>query len=454
MKIQSVNPATEQVNKEFEVFDKSKALEICRLSKNAFPEWAALDVKERESYMRKLAAVLRKKSRKYAESMTIEMGKPIKQSLAEIEKCAWTAEIYAENSEKWLESEEVKTDARKSYIAHQPLGLILGIMPWNFPFWQALRFAIPAMSAGNAAVLRHSNVVPICALDIESAFREAGFPENVFRTIITDHDTVNALIKSDFVDGVSLTGSVEAGSKVAAVAGKNIKKFVLELGGSDPFVVLEDADIALACAKAVEGRTINTGQSCISSKRFIVVKRVAEEFIIGFAELMKDKKTGDPMLESTDIGPLANKAQLEKLEDQVKRALSKGAVARAGGKRLNRKGYFFEPSVIANVKKSSPLFKEEVFGPVAPVTIVKNEEEAIIAANNSQFGLGASIWTEDYEKGERLASRLEAGTVAVNSIVRSDPRLPFGGIKRSGIGRELSRYGLLEFTNVKSVIIR
>jgi acyl-CoA reductase-like NAD-dependent aldehyde dehydrogenase len=454
MKVISTNPATGQVNKEFDTFSKEQIDGVCRASREAFEEWRGLELSDRTEYMKKLAIALRAKREEYARSMTIEMGKPIRQSLAEIEKCAWTADVYADNADRWLADEIVQAEAKKSFVTLQPLGVILNVMPWNFPFWQALRCAIPSLVVGNVSILRHSNSVPISAMAIENAFVAAGFPPNVFRTVITDHDEVKRLIRSKFIDGVSLTGSLEAGMDVGAVAGKNVKKVVLELGGSDPFIVLEDADIQAAAQKAAESRNVNSGQSCIAAKRFIVVKSVADEFTRSLVACMQKQKVGDPMDMITDTGPMANKKQLETLEDQVKRSLDVGATIACGGKRMQTNGYFYEPTVLTNVKPNMPVAKEEVFGPVAPVIVVKNEIEAIKLANNSSFGLGASVWTKDAGRGERVARAIEAGMVYVNSMVVSDPRFPFGGVKASGVGRELSRYGLLEFANIKSVVIK
>lgn len=381
------------------------------------------------------------------------MGKPIKQGVAEVEKCAWTAEVYADNGEKWLEEELVQADGKKHIVTFEPLGVILSVMPWNFPFWQALRFGIPTLTAGNVSILRHSNVVPMCALTIEEAFKEAGFPENVFRTIITDHKLVASLIRSDLINGVTVTGSVGVGSRVGQLAGKYIKKFVLELGGSDPFVVLEDANIQFACKSAAQGRLINSGQSCIAAKRFIVVKEIAEEFTEKFVEFTKALKVGNPLEQDTDVGSLVNEQQRQLLEAQVKDAVDKGATVLTGGKRIEGRGFFYEPTILSNVKKNMKVVKEEVFGPVAPIIVVKNEKEAIRVANDSEFGLGASVWSTNEEGVIRVARALQAGAVFVNGIVKSDPRLPFGGIKKSGIGRELSHYGLKEFVNIKAINI-
>ncbi len=453
MIVKSINPATEETNKEFEAFSKEQTIRTFKDSRKAFDTWKKLTIEKRSDYMRNLAKALRDNKAEYARLMTIEMGKPIKQSMAEVEKCAWTAEVYADNSKKWLEEEIVQTDSKKSYVTFQPLGVIFSIMPWNFPFWQAFRFGIPALAAGNVSVLRHSNAVPMCSLAIEEAFKLAGFPENVFKSVITDHKIVSYLIKSKHVDAVSLTGSVEAGSRIGQLAGKSIKKFVLELGGNDPFIVLEDADLELACKNAASARTLNSGQSCIAAKRFIVVKKIAQDFTSLFVESMRALKVGNPLDESTDIGPMANVQQLETLAAQVKDAVEKGGRIECGGKKIEGKGHFFEPTVISNVKKSMRIAKEEVFGPVATVIVVKNDKEFVKVANNSEFGLGTSVWTSDIEHGERLAREIQTGAVFVNSIVKSDPRMPFGGIKKSGIGRELSHYGLKEFVNVKSINI-
>jgi succinate-semialdehyde dehydrogenase/glutarate-semialdehyde dehydrogenase len=335
----------------------------------------------------------------------------------------------------------------------EPLGVILAVMPWNFPFWQALRFAVPALLAGNAGLLKHAANVPGCALAIEGAFREAGFPPDLFRTILADHDTVAALIEGEIVRGVSLTGSVAAGERVAAIAGRSLKKVVLELGGSDPFIVLDDADLELAARRAVQGRMIVAGQSCVAAKRFIVVRASAEEFTRRFAARMAELVVGDPTDERTDVGPVVSAAALEELAGQLRDSVERGARVVTGGARLPRRGYFFAPTVVTGVRPGMRLADEEVFGPVAPILEVGDEDQAIAVANATVFGLGGSVWTRDLARGERLARRLDAGTTFVNGVVRSDPRMPFGGIKRSGIGRELSHHGLREFVNVKGISI-
>lgn len=401
--------------------------------------------------MRRLANALRKKKKEYSTLITSEMGKPIVQSEAEVEKCAWTAEVYAENGEDWLAEEIAKTDAKLSYVTFQPLGVVLSIMPWNFPFWQAFRFAIPALLAGNGSILRHSNICPGSSLAIEESFQDAGFPDDIFRSVITTHEVVSDMIRSDFIQGVSLTGSIEAGEQVGELAARNLKKFVLELGGSDPFIVLADANIRSAAKTGVEARLINSGQSCIAAKRFIVVKPVAEEFIEEFVRQMERKRTGDPMDSSTDVGPLVNRQQVRVLDSQVKEAVAKGAKVRLGGRPVHGLGAFYEPTVLSNVSTKMKVMKEEVFGPVAPIYVADNEEEAIEVANKSDFGLGASLWTSDATRARDSSTKIQAGVVFVNALVKSDPRMPFGGIKRSGIGRELSKYGLREFVNVKSI---
>ncbi|MBI2657938.1 NAD-dependent succinate-semialdehyde dehydrogenase [Candidatus Woesearchaeota archaeon] len=451
MKFKTINPATEEVIAEHEIMPKEKVFGVAEDSRNAFSEWKQLDISERAVYFRKLAKVLRDNREEHSGLMALEMGKPVKQGLAEVEKCAWTAEFYASNAEKWLEEEQVIADGKRHFVAFEPLGTILSIMPWNFPFWQAFRFGIPTLIAGNVSILKHSNVVPQCALAIEGVFREAGFPENVFRTIISDHETAADLVKSDIIKGVSLTGSTAAGARIAELAGRSLKKVVLELGGSDPFIVLDDADAEFAAKNAVSGRNLNSGQSCIAAKRFIVMKNIADEFSRIFAEETNSLVVDNPMDMKTDVGPLVNKEGLAAIELQVHDAVIKGAKVLTGGKRLERKGYFYKPTVLSGIKMGMKVVAEEVFGPVAPIIVVHDEEEAIRIANNTEFGLGSSVWTGNESKGLKMAKRLEAGDVFINSIVKSDPRMPFGGIKKSGIGRELSKYGLREFVNIKGI---
>jgi acyl-CoA reductase-like NAD-dependent aldehyde dehydrogenase len=453
MKFTTINPATEDVIAEFETMPLKEVFEIAEKCNTAYQSWKDLNISDRIVFIENLVQVLRKNKEQYAKIITTEMGKPINESIAEIEKCAWMVEVYGKNAETWLAEEPVSADGKEHRVIFQPLGVILSIMPWNFPFWQALRFAVPTLIAGNVSILKHSNVVPQCALSIEKAFKETGLPENVFRTIITDHKAVEELIKLNIIRGVSFTGSTEAGMKIAETAGRNLKKMVLELGGSDPFIVLDDADLEYTAKNAVLGRTINTGQSCIAAKRFIVSEKVAEQFSNRFSKLMSELKVGDPMDEHTQIGPLVNQEAFNQVEDQVKDAIDKGARILTGGKKIPGKGYFYSPTVLTNTTSDMKVVSEEVFAPVAPIIVVKNNDAAIKIANSTEFGLGGSVWTNDIRRGEQLARQVESGTVFVNSITKSDPRMPFGGVKTSGFGRELAKYGLREFVNVKGLNI-
>ncbi len=453
MKFKTVNPANEEVIAEYDSMSREEVFDIAESCNAAFRKWRDLRVSQRAPYFLRLAEVLRKNKDRFARLMTTEMGKPIKEAAAEVEKCAWTAEVFADKAEDWLREEPMEADGKRHVVFYEPLGVILSIMPWNFPFWQALRFGIPTLLAGNVSILKHASNVPQCALAIEEAFREAGFPDNTFRTVLADHATISELIASDMIHGVSLTGSTEAGERIAELAGKHLKKVVLELGGSDPFIVLEDADIEAAAKTAALARTLNTGQSCIAAKRFIVVDSVAQPFARRFAEYLSKLKVGDPTEETTEVGPLVNGQAVMDMEEVVRDALSKGAQVLTGGKRLDRKGYFFQPTLLANVRPDMKVVTSEVFGPVAPIVTVKDEEEAIQVANDTEFGLGGSVWTRDLERGVRVARRIEAGLLFVNAMTKSDPRMPFGGVKKSGLGRELSKFGIREFVNVKAVNI-
>jgi succinate-semialdehyde dehydrogenase/glutarate-semialdehyde dehydrogenase/succinyl-CoA reductase len=373
------------------------------------------------------------------------MGKAIKEARSEVEKCAWAMEYYADNGQILSTDEVVNTDARKTVIRFQPIGVIGSIMPWNFPYWQALRFAAPSLMIGNTIVLKPASATMQCGIEIENAFNKVGF-----QTLVGDSSVAESLIDSD-INAVTFTGSVPVGAKVAQRATSQIKKTVLELGGSDPFIVCEDADIEKASNGAVKGRFINCGQSCIASKRFIVVKNVANEFIEKFVQKTEKLKVGDPLSDDTDIGPLVNAGGLQKIDSQVKESVKEGAEVLTGGEQIGKKGYFYRPTVLKNVNPKMQIAQEEVFGPVAPIIVTDNEIEAIELANDSEYGLGASIWTQDLDKAERLSSSVESGIVSVNNVVASDPRVPFGGVKKSGFGRELSRYGMLEFVNIKSV---
>ena len=449
MTIRTINPTTEEVIAEYAVIDKAKIIESVKKSKSAFSEWKK-NIKKRTDFIHVLAQELRKDKAYLASIATKEMGKPIKESLSELEKCAWAMEFYADNGDIFLHDEAINTDARKSIISFEPLGVIASIMPWNFPYWQALRFAAPSLMAGNTIVLKPASATMQCGIEIENVFRKAGFQEGIFQTLVGDSSIVEPLIDSD-VGAVTFTGSTSVGTKVAQKSVSNLKKCVLELGGSDPFIVCNDADIEKASSGAVKGRFINCGQSCIASKRFFVTKNVSSEFIEKFVKKVEALRVGDPTSEQTDIGPLVNSAGINKIEELVNDAVAKGAELLSGGKRIGNKGYFYSPTVITNVSPKMQIATEETFGPVAPITIVDDEAEAMRLANDSQFGLGASIWTQDLAKAERLSRLVESGIVTINNVVISDPRIPFGGIKHSGFGRELSRYGMLEFVNIKSI---
>lgn len=451
MEFKTVNPATGEVIRTWRRMAPDEVMHTARLAQEAFHQWRRLSVAERVPYFQRLSAVLRDNLEDWAALITTEMGKPITEARGEIEKCAWMTEVYAANAPAWLADEAVAVDGREHTVIFQPLGVIFSIMPWNYPFWQALRFGVPCLMAGNAGLLKHASNVTGCAFAIEQAFAQAGFPEHVFRTVVPDYETVSALIASDIVQGVSLTGSTQVGRHIGAEAGRQLKKVVLELGGSDPFIVLEDADIEFSARGAVAGRMLTAGQSCIASKRFIVVETIADAFAARFTELMGELKVGDPRLETTEVGSLVNEAAILELEEQLAQSVSLGARVLCGGRRLPGRGCFFPPTVVTNTRPGMRLVDEEVFGPIAPIITVKDEAEAVALANDSEFGLGGSVWTRDLERGVRVAREVESGTLFVNSITKSDPRMPFGGVKNSGLGRELSHYGLKEFVNVKGI---
>src|SRR5918996_1158613 len=449
-KVQTINPATEEVLNEYDIISQEQINELVRRARNEFMEWKR-DFDKRADHLYSFANELRKNKENLARTATQEMGKSIRESRAEIDKCAWTIEYFADNGKIFLGEEVVNTDARKSIIKFEPLGVIGSIMPWNFPYWQGLRFAAPSLMVGNTIVLKPASATMQCGIEIEKTFHKAGVPEGVFQTLVGDSKSAESLIDSNGVNAVSFTGSVPVGAKVAERATSKLKKTVLELGGSDPFIVCEDADIEKAASGAVKGRFVNCGQSCIASKRFIVVEEVADEFTEKFVQKAEKLKVGDPLSDDTDIGPVVNASGLENMEGIVNRTIKSGAELLTGGKRANSKGYFFRPTIFKNVLPEMEIAQEEVFGPVAPIITAEDEKEAMRIANDSKFGLGASIWTQDLEKAERLSEIVESGIVTVNSMVVSDPRVPFGGIKNSGFGRELSRYGMLEFANIKSV---
>jgi acyl-CoA reductase-like NAD-dependent aldehyde dehydrogenase len=449
-KIETINPATEEVLKEYEIIDEEQVNELIRRARNAFVDWKK-DIDKRADHLYSFATELRKNKESLARTATQEMGKSIRESRAEIDKCAWTIEYFADNGGLFSKGEVVNTDARKSVVTFEPLGVIASIMPWNFPYWQGLRFAAPSLMIGNTIVLKPASATMQCGIEIEKTFRKAGVPEGIFQTLVGDSKLAESLIDSDGVNAVTFTGSVPVGAKVAQRATSKLKKTVLELGGSDPFTVCEDADIEKASSGAVKGRFVNCGQSCIASKRFIVVKDIANEFTEKFVQKTEKLKVGDPLSDDTDLGPLVNAKSLENIEGIVKRSIKEGAELLTGGERINGKGYFYRPTILTNVTPAMEVAQEEVFGPVAPIIVADDEKEAIKIANDSKFGLGASIWTQNLEKAEELSSMAESGIVTVNNVVISDPRVPFGGIKNSGFGRELSRYGMLEFVNIKSV---
>lgn len=453
--IQSVNPYNEEIIATYEEISDSEALKKVEAVHKAFLLNSHKPITDRVNKLREAAKILRNDSDYFSRLMTTEMGKPIQQSKGEVEKCAWLCDYYAENAEKFLADITIQTDAAKSYVSFQPLGIVFGIMPWNFPFWQVFRFAVPTLAAGNAALLKHASNVTGCALAIERIFLEAGFPENTFKTLILPSSRVSSLIGNPMIKAVTLTGSTPAGRNVASTAGHYLKKSVLELGGSDPYIILEDAEIDEAVSSCVTSRLINNGQSCIAAKRFIVCESVYDEFTEKFVDLMSHKAIGDPMLETTALGPLARKDLLEEVDAQVQMSVSKGAKVLTGGRHKTEKGYFYDATVVENVKPGMPCYDDEIFGPIASVIRAKDEDDAVRIANDSSFGLGAAVFTSDVQKGEFIAkTKLNAGNCFVNAYVRSDPRLPFGGINESGYGRELSEFGIREFVNIKTVYLR
>jgi succinate-semialdehyde dehydrogenase/glutarate-semialdehyde dehydrogenase len=455
MAIVAINPATGETVQEYEEMSAAEAAEAVGKAHAAYLDWKRLSYGERALLVRELARVLRVDVDEHAQLITAEMGKSIVESRAEIEKCAWACEYYAEHTERILADEVVPTEAHKSYIAHRPLGVVLAVMPWNFPYWQVLRFAAPAVMAGNAGVLKHASNVPGSALAIEKVFRQAGFPEHLFRTLLIGSGQVAAIIENPHVRAVTLTGSTPAGRAVATKAGEMLKKTVLELGGSDPYIILEDADLVAAAASCVAGRLGNAGQSCVAAKRFVVVEAVREEFEALVIEGMKSRSMGDPLDESIQIGPMARHDLRDELHEQVQKSIEKGARCLLGGEIPENKGAYYPPTLLTDVVPGMPAYSEEFFGPVASVISVKDEAEAISVANSSVFGLGGAVFTRDRARGERIAKEeLESGCCFVNDFVRSDPRLPFGGVKESGYGRELSDYGMKEFVNTKTVYIK
>jgi succinate-semialdehyde dehydrogenase/glutarate-semialdehyde dehydrogenase len=450
MAIATVNPATGENLKAFEPLNEDAIERKLRCAVGAYHVNRTRSFAERATRMAAAAAILDERAKQYGRLITIEMGKPVTAAIAEVKKCALVCRFYAENAESFLRDEPVKTDAAESYIRYEPIGPVLAVMPWNFPFWQVLRFAAPALMAGNVGLLKHSSNVPQCALAIEEVFRDAGFDRDEFQTLLISSDQVARILEDERVKAATLTGSEPAGASVASIAASKIKKSVLELGGSDPFIVMPSADLDEAVKVAVKARIVNNGQSCIAAKRFIVHSTIAGEFETKFAAAMSALKIGDPLDESTDIGPLAMPQIANDIADQVSRSIAAGARVLAGGK---RNGNYYEPTVLVDVPRDSPAAREETFGPVAAVFRIADVDDAIALANDTPFGLGASVWTNDRKEAGRFIEGIESGQVFVNAMVASDPRVPFGGVKHSGFGRELGVHGIREFVNIKTVWI-
>ncbi|WP_089872363.1 NAD-dependent succinate-semialdehyde dehydrogenase [Halogranum rubrum] len=453
--MESINPATGEQIESYDEHTESDIDDALDRASETFEEWRETSFAHRQTLMENAADVLRENEEKYASLMTEEMGKPIEQARSEVEKCAWVCEYYAETAEEHLQDEVIGTQSDASaFVSYEPLGPVLAVMPWNFPFWQVFRFVAPNLCAGNVGLLKHASNVPGCALAIEEVLEEAGFPEGAFTTLLAGSDKMNDVIDDRRVKAVTLTGSEPAGRAVAKRAGENLKKTVLELGGSDPFVVLDDAHVAETAEKAAKGRLQNSGQSCIAAKRFIVHTDVYDEFVEQFVEEMDSWTVGDPSEEDTQVGPQAREDLLEDLHEQVEGTIDAGAECRLGGEPLDREGAFYPPTVLVDVPTDAPAATEETFGPAAAVFEVDSEEEALELANDTSFGLGASVWTSDLERGEQFARGFEAGCCFVNEVVKSDPRVPFGGIEDSGYGRELSEHGIREFVNRKTVWVQ
>jgi succinate-semialdehyde dehydrogenase / glutarate-semialdehyde dehydrogenase len=453
MTIKAINPATGEAFASYEAMTDDGVRDAIGKAHQAFLAWRRIGFSDRAALMHRAAQVLRDHASQYARLMAQEMGKPIRDGVGEIQKCAAACDFYADNAERFLAPEPVKTEAQKSYVVFQPLGVVLAVMPWNFPFWQVFRFAAPGLMAGNGAVMKLSSNVPGCALAIEEVFREAGFPEHLFRSLVIGSAKVETVIENPLVRAATLTGSGAAGRAVAGKAGSLLKKTVLELGGSDPYLVLEDADLEFAATACARGRLINSGQSCIAAKRFIVIDKVHDRFVELFVKRMAAARMGDPLSADTEIGPQARHDLRDALHRQVESSIAKGARCVLGGVIPGGPGAYYPPTVLTNVTKGMPAYDEELFGPVASVIHVDNEDAAIVTANDSIFGLGGGVITRDTARGERVAMEIESGNVFVNDNVRSDPRLPFGGVKESGYGRELSHYGIKEFVNIKTILV-
>ena len=451
MPTQSMNPLTGKVTREFEEHSDQRVQEILSRAEDTYECWKEFTIQERALRTQAAARQLRQRKDHYAQLMTDEMGKLRREAVAEVEKCALACDYYAEHAERFLADEPLPVDEGQAYLAYEPMGPVLAVMPWNFPFWQVIRFAVPSLMAGNVGLLKHAPNVPQCALALEEIFREAGFPEGALQNLFISNEQVAAVLEDSRVRAATLTGSERAGQAVAGKAGQQLKKTVLELGGSDPFIVLADADIDRAAETAVRARMQNCGQSCIAAKRFIVVQKVADAFTGAFVQRMKALQIGDPNDEATDYGPMAREDLADELLDQVNESVARGAEVLLGGKRPDRPGAFFEATVLTRIPPGSPADQQELFGPVASIFVVADEEEAVQVANRSPYGLGGSVWTQDTEKGQALARRIASGAVYVNKMTASHPAVPFGGIKRSGYGRELSHLGIREFVNQKTI---
>lgn len=451
MKFQSINPYNGEKIEEYAALTKEELNQKLSDSASAFKDWRNQPLSHRTALLKKAGEILRKNVDDYAKTITLEMGKPISESKSEIQKCAWVCDYYAENAAEFLADEVVETEASKSFVRHDPLGTVFAVMPWNFPFWQVFRFAAPTLTAGNTGLLKHASNVFGCAQIIEDVFTEAGYPKGVFQSIVVDHDVTEHIISHETVTAITLTGSERAGSTVAQIAGKHLKKSLLELGGSNSFIVLEDADLKLAVQTAVKARMLNSGQSCIAAKRFIIHESVYDEFVSEFIEEVSKLKTGDPILETTEVGPLARKDLADELQKQVNTSVQQGAELLLGG---NQDNCFHEPTVLGGVTRDMAAFKEETFGPLAAMIKVNNVEEAFELSEESQFGLGVSLFTKDTAKAQDYAAKVSDGALFINELVKSDPRLPFGGTKKSGFGRELAKDGMMEFINRKVVYIK
>ncbi|QYY37161.1 NAD-dependent succinate-semialdehyde dehydrogenase [Ruficoccus sp. ZRK36] len=455
MPLQTLNPATGELLREYPEMELPEILSILEKVQEDFGPWSRRPVAKRAARFKRVAEILRTEKKAFAAVMTKEMGKPIKEAVSEIEKCAWLCEYYVEKGPEFLADQSIETEASESFVTFQPLGIVLAVMPWNFPFWQVFRAAVPALIAGNAVVLKHASNVPECALTIEAIFQRAGFPLNIFRTLMVTSANAAVIVAHPYVQGVTLTGSEEAGKKIAAQAGTQLKKTVLELGGSDAYLVLADADLELAAKTCAASRMINGGQTCISAKRFIVVERVRAEFEKAVVEAMRDYAMGDPKQPDTKLGPMARTDLRDELHGQVQRCLNEGATLLLGGEVPDKPGAWYPATVLTDVKPGMPAYSDELFGPAAAIIPVKDEAEGIAVANDTRFGLGAAVFTQDIVEGRKIArEELHAGAVAVNDFVRSDPRLPFGGIKASGYGRELANFGIHEFVNIKTVVVK